>query len=392
MYRISKWFNNYQAPVVLMIDDLSDAYVEVFNETYKNDWGYLCDGPGSSYDFLKNSLLKYFPLIKITFFVPYLRHNVISDHSQFKVKKYALGERKDYTDFLIRLKIAGHEIAHHGSNHGQYLDPNIPSTANNWTHEWALYKDRNEGMKTILTGVNKFHNECHINIVGGKYCGHTTINNSKEIIDKCNFLYWCDKPSYMSGKADEHYFGKNNIISFPINFSGNSFIKLKYLTGHTLRDKKKKFFKYFQFLYSFYSYIKLYKLYKNSQIISIQEHNSPSTTAGTIQAVNIVTDIDSLKKIFSFLNNLSIWYATCEDIAKYIYIREQSKIEIINNELHIIFDNNKKLNNTIISITSPNSFVLEKNGNQYHSIKTNSSYTTNLPIVDGRNIFSANIP
>ncbi len=57
MFEISKWYNNFQAPVVLMIDDLSDAYINVSDESYRNDWGYLCDSKGSSFHFLHNELL-----------------------------------------------------------------------------------------------------------------------------------------------------------------------------------------------------------------------------------------------------------------------------------------------------------------------------------------------
>ena len=51
MFKISKWLNNFQAPAVLMIDDLSDAYINVYSESYKNDWGYMCDQDGSSFSF-----------------------------------------------------------------------------------------------------------------------------------------------------------------------------------------------------------------------------------------------------------------------------------------------------------------------------------------------------
>ncbi len=387
MFKISKWFNNFQTPAVLMIDDLSDAYIDVYPESYKNDWGYMCDMDGSSFAFLKKELLDLFPQIKITFFSPYAKHNVINENSQFEYKKFALGEREEYTEFLKKLNAAGHEIAHHGSTHGEYIDNNKPTTVNNWIHEWALFKDVENGVAITLEGVQRFKEVCDIDVAGGKYCGYITIDNSQEIIDQCNFLYWCDKSSYMIGEDEESFFGKNNIISFPTNFGGNFFIRLTYLSGDIRRDRKKKIFKYFQPLYNIYSYIKLYRLYKKQRIISIQQHNSPSTTSGIVQALNIATDIESLKKIFSFLNRFSIWYANCRDIAKYIFIRENSVVRVIDDKLIIHFDNTKNITNALITIINEKAFKMKKEDKIFSSVKNNHLHVVNLPITDGDNIF-----
>jgi len=386
MFKIAYWYNNFQASSVLMIDDLSDAYIDVYKETYKNDWGYLCNEKGSSFEFLKYKLLNNFPLIKITFFTPYLRHAVINENSHFLYKKFAIGERIKFINFLQFLVSEGHEIAHHGSNHGKYIDNNKLTTIRNWIHEWALFDDIDTGVKVTLDGVDKFKNECGINVVGGKYCGYILKDNSQEIIDKCNFLYWCDKPSYTIRDYSENFFGNNKIISFPTNFPGNAFVRLTYLSGDLQKDKKKKKYKYFQPLYNLYNYIKLYKLYKNQHIISIQEHNSPSTTAGIVQSANIVSDIKSLNKIYRFLSQLSIWYATCEEIAKYIYIRENSSLFINNEELIIDFENKKNIQNCIISLISKNKFILKNyKGEVFLSTFNNKSHVLNLNISTGKN-------
>ena len=387
MFKIAKWFNNYQAPLVLMMDDLSDAYVEVYHESYKNDWGYLCDANGSSFHFLKKELLEIYPYIKITFFIPYLKHNVINENSQYRFKKFSLGDRLEYTNFLKKLDVQGHEIAHHGSNHGKYINENILSTVNNWKHEWELFEDIAAGIDITLNGVKKFKNICNIDVVGGKYCGYKTIDNSQTIIDKCNFLYWCDRVNYLEKNFNESFFGKNNIISFPTNYRGNAFVRLSYKTGNEKRDKIKNILKYLQPFYNVFSYIQLYKLYKNKYVISIQEHSSPSTSAGTVQAPNIVTDIESLKKIFKFLKRFSIWYATCKEISKYIYVRENSKLIVKNDELIIYFKNNKNINNPVISVVNESIFEIGNNNKSFSSKKYNGLYVANLPVVNGKNIF-----
>jgi len=387
MFKIAKWFNNYQSPAVLMVDDLSDAYINVYSEPFKNDWGYLCNRSDSSFNFLKKRLLNKYPDIKITFFTPYKRHNVINENSHFLYKKYALGEREEYTTFLKYLVTKGHEIAHHGSNHGKYIDIKKISTNNNWIHEWALFNSIDEGVEITLEGVEKFKNICNITIFGGKYCGYSTNEFSNEIIDKCNFLYWCNKSNIYIKEHEEYYFGKNKIISFPTNFPGNAFNRLTYITGNKQKDKKKKITKYLQPIYNIYAYLKLYQLYKNQNIISIQEHYSPSTSAGTVQSANIITDIESLNKIYQFMSYLSIWYATCMDIAKYIYVRENSQLKRNNDILEINFNNFKNMKKNIISITNDHFFEIE-NGNTFVMAKKNNGlYVVNLPLKHGKNIF-----
>ena len=387
MFKIAKWFNNYQAPAVLMIDDLSDSCIGVYCESYKNDWGYLCDKPTSSYRFLKKELLEIYPHIKITFFVPYLRHNVINENSRYRYRKFSLGERQEYTDFLKKLDEKGYEIAHHGSNHGEYIDKNNPSTDDNWKHEWELFDDIASGMDTTLNGVKLFKDICGIDVVGGKYCGYKTIGNSQVIIDRCNFIYWCEKINFLQNDYKEKIFGPNRTVSFPTNFNGNSFVQLSYKSGKRKRDMLTRFTKFFQPIYNTLSYLKLYKLYKKGYIISIQEHISPATSAGTVQAPNIITDIQSLKKIFGFLKNFCIWHATCKEIGGYVFIRENCKIIDKNGKLIINFNNNKNIDNPVISIVNKKIFKLATDRKNFLAQNHNGLYVVNLPIIDGVNIF-----
>jgi len=388
MFKIAYWYNNYQSPSVLMIDDLSDAYIDVYDISYKNDWGYLCDSTGSAYSFLKKNLLNKFTSIKITFFVPYARHNVINPSTLHKYKKYAVGERQEFSNFLMKLNLKGHEISHHGSNHGKYLNINDLSTIDNFQHEWKFFSTVQKGIETTLKGNFIFKKECNIGILGGKFCGYIKIENSLEIIDKCNFNYWCHDIGIITKKYDCEVFGKNRVVSFPTSFSGNSFVRLSYKTGDKQRDNKKKIVKFLQPIYNIFQYKKLNKLYKNQSIISIQEHISPSTTSGNIQSANIVSDINSLNKIYQFLRKKSIWYATCAEISKYFYIRENTKIETIGNKIIITFNNYKKFKGTVITVTKNNFFQISDTVQDYSSTQVNMCYVVNLVINDGQNFFT----
>jgi len=387
MISIAYWYLNHQSPSVLMIDDLSDAYIKVHKKDHMNDWGYLCNQKNSAYSFLEKELLNHYKKIKITFFVPYEKHAVINENTPYLYRKYAVGERGEFSNFLKTLIKKGHEISHHGSNHGAYINPLNFLTVKNFKHEWELFRNIEEGVKRTLLGVESFKKYTHIDITGGKFCGYKKRENSLEIIDKCNFLYWCDTINFINKNYDCKIFGKNKIISFPTNFSGNSFVRLIYKTNNPKRDNKKKILKYLQPIYNLLQYKQLNRLYKNKKIISIQEHISPSTTMGTIQSANIVSDISSLNKIYHFLAKKSIWYATCQEIATYFYIRENTTVKEENNQLTIYFNNHKKFSNTSISLFHNEPFTLTNGTIKYLSFNNNNSQVLNVPIEHGENIF-----
>lgn len=386
-FKISNWYNNYQAPSVLMIDDLSDAYIGQYSQSYKNDWGYLCDKEGSAYDYLKKELLNRFPQIKITFFVPYLKHNVIHEHTQVAYKKFDVGEREAFTSFLRQLETSGHEIAHHGSNHGEYIDRNNLSTTNNFKHEWELFTELKRGVEVTNRGKEIFKKHLNSSIVGGKYCGYKQIENSLEIIERCQFLYWCEDVNFNHKDYAYHWFGKNKVLSFPTNFAGNAFVRLSYVTGNEKKDREKKVTQYLQPLYNLLQYNHLNMLYKQGHIISIQEHISPSTSSGMVQSANIISDRVSLHKIYHFLAKKSIWYATCKEISTYIYSKEKSHLTLENNHLIVDFNNDKKLSDTMITICSHQPFTLSNDKETKVSYQNNQQFVVTIEIVDGQNKF-----
>jgi len=385
---IANWYNNFQSPSVLMIDDLSDAYINVYDKSYKNDWGHLCDKDDSVFKFLSEKLLSTFPQIKITFFVPYLKHNVINNNTPQEFKKYDIGEREEFITFLLSLQNQGHEVSHHGSNHGKYIDELNLSTYNNFLHEWELFSNIEEGVTITKNGQKIFQKYLKKSISGGKFCGYKQIENSLEIIDKCNFHYWCDSVNYISKDYNFSFFGTNKVISFPTNFAGNAFVRLSYKTGDKKKDKKKGILKFLQPLYNILQYKNLNQLYLNGHIISIQEHISPATSSGLTQSANIVSDIESLQKIYKFLAKKSIWYATCDEIAKYIYTKENSMLSFTKEHIIIEFNNYKELEETMITVVSGSFFELEdENNNKISSTLNNKQFIVNLFIINGINKF-----
>jgi hypothetical protein len=98
--RIANWKNNADSPVLLMIDDLTNAYVkkngETVVETY-GDWGGLFDSDRSFYTFLYKNLVDVFPEIKITFFMITGKINPFNMHQPF-----SFAERSDYNQKAIK--------------------------------------------------------------------------------------------------------------------------------------------------------------------------------------------------------------------------------------------------------------------------------------------------
>ena len=381
-FKIAKWFNNHKAPAILMIDDLNDIYLENYPQKYKNDWGYLCNSKDSSYNFLYENLIKYYPYIKITFFVPYAKHNVINPNGA-KYKRYAVGERAEFSEFLNYLVNLGHEVAHHGSNHGEYKDIDNISTQNgNFIHEWELFDSIDKGVEVTLKG-NEVFKSIGIEIEGGKFCGYKFKDNSLQIIDRCNYLYWCVD----SGVNEIKRFGKNKIIKFPTTFSGNAFVRLSYKTGNKKKDFIKLFTRFLQPIYNKKEYKKLNSLYENGDIISIQEHISPSTSSGLVQSANIVSDIKSLQKIFKFLSKKDIWYATCAEVSRYIELKESAKIDFSDDILTISLNSSKVKESEITLIANSEVKLIDSSNNTYSSFKKGNKNILNLYLNNKINSF-----
>ncbi len=369
-----------------MIDDLSDARIDIWPELYRNDWGHHCDEPGSAFDFLRNRLLADFPETRITFFVPYERHAVINDNGPPHCK-YAVGEREAFTQFLRRLIEQGHEIAHHGSNHGRYIDPANPATFNNFLHEWELFDDVESGVAKTVAGIERFRETVGIEITGGKFCGYRYNEHSLEIIDRSGLRYWCIEPNF--GQADHGWsrFGANGVLAFPTNFSGNSFVRLSYHTGDPKKDRIKRLTALAQPIYNLKMMHQLKQLYDDGQIISIQEHISPSTSSGRVQSANIVSDIDGLRKIFRWLSRHDIWHATCDEITDYIDRREAATLRIDGDTLSIRLTGGRYTTPGPLSITHHQPFHLEGGGQVHRSRPVRGHHLVDLPVSAGDNHF-----
>lgn len=379
---ITYWFNNHQAASVLMIDDLSDTYVDAYQEPYKNDWGYLTTQPNSSFSFLKKNFLNQFPKIKITFFVPYLAHGLCHPKGKYPFKAHPISQRKEFKAFLNFLVTHGHELAHHGSNHG-YYQKNKPANTRYFVQEWTTL-DSNLKVKHIIEeGMEYFKKASNYLISGGKYCGYQSHECCLETLEKSSLLYWCCNVTYF--QSNEFFY--KYLFKFPTTLAGNIFVKYKYLTKNLKIDFIKYLIGWFiQPISNYFSKKKLKIIYEKKGIISIQEHMSHTHTHKAIQSGNIISDISSLKKIYSILKPWNIWYATCKDITQYIILRNHCKLSISKNKLTLNLVFPKKIQSTITLCLSSPIICKQKNITIHSYIKKNNNLI-NLAIQNGKNDF-----
>ncbi|MGG6433235.1 hypothetical protein ACPF7I_13605 [Anoxybacillus sp. D401a] len=341
MIEICKWKNNADSPVLFFIDDLANVWVDSNGNGQLDlgeDWGYWKYSQGSSMRFLEEQLLKQFPEVKVTFFVPVGERVGMIKNPTIKSISKKINSDQESIDFFRKVhEHPNYELAYHGTTHGIVGD-----TAKDFIQEWESYSSLEEALERIKEGKEIFKETVGEYPKGGKYCGYKSNEFSDDSIDKSGFLWWCrywnrgiiDDPSCDIGGNDRNpitnfdikYFGKNNVIDIPSTVNGGLFNDILKPNYKSIKGIAKILLKPF-LLKRKLSQIDY--LLKNNLIISIQEHIAPSRDDGRIQTPNIFSDLDSLKYIFNYLKNKNVWYCTGTELADYVTIRDSIKINVI---------------------------------------------------------------
>lgn len=341
-----KYKYNKQAPVMFMIDDLANKYINLKNNSLiGQDWGGKAFEKNSFWDILNKEILCKFPYVKITMFlVTGRRVPIIINGNNFY--SGTIEESETFIAFLNELNKKNNiELAYHGYEHG------VPSdNIYKFKEEWEVFKSLDEAIETIEKGKNLFEKVTGSNFVGGKYCGYKFNEFSDKSIVKTNFKWWCrhwdgelfycnnDKLSFELEEFD-------GVVDIPSNIDGSLY---------SVKNYKKIFTK--KYLKSIYLLLKkritlekqLEFLIKNRYVISIQEHTSPYRVDDRIQYPNIVSDKENLTYIFNYLKKYDLWYATGTEIAEYYNAFIYSNLEIENNKLKITC--NKIINESELTV------------------------------------------
>ena len=93
-----KYFNDAQTACSLMIDDLVPVAVGIDDDFGpQNDWGYLMDEENSLYNYFDKNLIKKYPEIRGSIFLPIDSHNHVSVTDGYIVKNR--GFDKEFINF-----------------------------------------------------------------------------------------------------------------------------------------------------------------------------------------------------------------------------------------------------------------------------------------------------
>ena len=326
----NKWKNNADSPVLFLIDDLANKWVDLNNDgkiTPEEDWGYAGFDENGAFHFLKKEILFINSKIKTTFFVPVGKRTNIITGSEIKSISNPINTTDKSKDFFKTLQNDEcFEIAYHGTTHG------VPGkTAKDFIQEWESYKSLDEALATINGGKEIYKDAIGVYPNGGKYCGYISNEFSDESIDKLGFKWWCryynraaidgrnetefcgrDKNPFSSFNVK--FFGKNKVVDIPTTISG-SLLNSVFRPTKGIKGILKKILKP---LIIRWKLKKIDFLLANNLVISIQEHISPSREDGKRQTPNIFDDKESLKAIFEYLKNKNVWYCTCSEFAEWV--------------------------------------------------------------------------
>jgi len=335
----SKWYNHADSPVLLMIDDLANAWVDTNGDgtvDWGEDWGFFKDGDRSSFRFLKERILRDHPEVKVTFFVPVGKRVGIVRRPVCPMHSKPIHADEESKAFFRSVHQDGRfELAYHGTTHGV-----AGEKAGDFVQEWASFANLEEALSRIGEGVGIFDDAIGTRPRGGKYCGYTSNEFSDESIDEAGFEWWCrywnrgktdgsDDPACGPDpdpltNYDVKRFGKRGVIDIPSTVSG-ALLNGLYHAGGSPKDIAKRLFKK---TFIRWKLREIDELLERRLVISVQEHIAPSRDDGKRQSPNIFDDRESLLRIFEHLKGKKVWHCTCSELADYVNLRDHVSVEI----------------------------------------------------------------
>lgn len=289
----ARWFNNHDSPVMLMIDDFSNAWHsrdDLRSADFGGDWGGMLKAEGSSFMFLRKNLLDRYPRVKTVFFTVLGKIGPFIETAPFAFFE-PFDSSAESKRFLKEIQFhSNFEIAYHGYRHG------IPGKKKkDFVQEWESFSTVEEAIKKNSKGRDLYASILGKHPQGGKYGGWLYNDKADASINESGFLWWCRdwmardiKGSILDNYYEPHYFGDKFVVAIPSTVHG--------------RDWKKK---------------QIDTLLKKRQIISIEEHIGKVKPGSRDQTPNIFDDIKELNKLFTYLSNKNVWHATGTEIASY---------------------------------------------------------------------------
>lgn len=294
------WLHDSRSPVMLMVDDLTNAW---HNRSGGDpwepggDWGGGHNHPGSALCSLEEGLLKGFPEARVTFFTV---AGPISAYTHSQPFSHALALDADASSrrfFGSLTDDPRFELAYHGHDHGTPGD-----RTERFVQEWQGFASREAAVGQTRKGLDTFSRATGSLPRGGKYGGWDYNGFADNAVDACGFLWWCrdwmprDTTGHMSDDYYEpQFFGRNLVVALPSTVHGH-----------------------------FWDPQQIDLLLARRQLIAIEEHIAPVRPDGLIQTPNIIDDMDDLRRLYQYLRDKNVWHATGTEIASYVLARERS--------------------------------------------------------------------
>ncbi|NLN95228.1 MAG: hypothetical protein GX128_03550 [Bacteroidales bacterium] len=324
---VCNYYNDHKTACSLMIDDLVPVAVSKDGEFKScNDWGYLTDKPSSLYAYFTEFLLRKYPEIKGTIFLPIDSQLYIPENQGYKVIKS--GFDQEFLEFLKRI-YSRFEFAFHGIKHAW------ENAENHTIHEFNNITSTE--IQEIKQRLSDFSGSKGIVFNGGKFPGYKYNDIALNFIKDVKYNWWALSKDMLNKKSNKNlplFNSELNIVEIPTNITGDIFKNFYW------RNSKRRILSNLLKLNTLSHPIDLLRyFYENGIPITIQEHFQNQTTKGTRQPINIYDDIWSLDQIFGLLRGLDIWYTTCGEIADYYFNYINTSIKKTDNDSFDIISN-----------------------------------------------------
>jgi hypothetical protein len=390
---ICKWFNNADSPVLLMIDDFANVWVDTNRNgqiDLGEDWGYGKNSVNSSFRYLTEVVLKDFPQVKVTFFTPVgVRVGMVENPIIKSISKYIHCDETTKRFFRMIHENSKYEIAYHGTTHGKVGKTNL-----DFIQEWDQFASIDEAIKKIESGKDIYKEVFGHYPKGGKYCGYHPGKYGDDSINKTGFSWWCrywnrglieDKSCLIGGNDhnpltnfDIKIFGNNQVVDIPSTVSGSHFNGTLNTDCFSVKGYIKKVLKPILLKKK---YDELNYLLDNKLVINIQEHIAPSRDDGRRQSPSIFDDLGSLRIIFNFLKDKNVWYCTGTELAQYFILRESLKFVTFKDDFFSIENTSEDISGqiTIKIMPDKNYIIIQPDGTKV--LKNNDAY--NIEVFPG---------
>jgi hypothetical protein len=304
----ARWLHDARSPVMLMIDDLTNAWHNrQAGATWEHggDWGGGLAAPKSALRFLEDRLLRDFPDARVTFFTVAGPIASYTRHQPFSYAAPLDADDESRRFFRALAEDPRYELAYHGLDHGT-----SGARSEAFVQEWRGFTSVDAATAQTKKGLDIFYRATGGVPAGGKYGGWDYNDFAEAAVSACGFLWWCRDwtPRDVTGRiGDDYYepqfFGPNLVVALPSTVHG-----------------------------FFWDRRQIDRLLARRQVIAIAEHIAPIRPDGLIQTPNIVDDIDELRRLFRYLRGKDVWYATGTEIASYVIARERTLIADVTRE------------------------------------------------------------